>query len=288
MRIGLVLPMEAPAGDPERSAPALLALAEHAEAIGLDSVWVCDHFFSNEPGAPRQGIHEAWTIVSAIAARTRRVEIGTLVMCVSYRPPGMLAKMASTADAVSGGRVILGVGAGWNEEEYRAFGYPFDRRVDRFEEALRVIGPLVRGELVTFTGRHHAVDDAELLPLDGPIPLLVAADGPRMLQLTARHADAWNTAWFGMPDDLLRRQLVAMDAALDAEGRDRSTLRRTVGVNVDEPDPTEQSVDLDDVPRAVEAYTALGVDDMLLLLGGGRANERTLDLLAAILHLPVR
>jgi probable F420-dependent oxidoreductase len=286
VRIGLVLPMEAPAGDIDRTASALLALAERAEAIGLDSVWVCDHFFSNEPGEPREGIHEAWTSLSAIAARTGRVELGTLVTCVSYRPPAMLAKMASTADALSGGRVTLGLGAGWNDEEYRAFGYPFDRRVDRFEEALRVIGPLVRGERVTFAGRDRAVDGAELLPLERPIPLLIAADGPRVLQLTARHADAWNTGWYGMPDDQLRRQLDAMDAALDAEGRDRSTLRRTVGVNVEEPDEQEPSVALDEVPRAVEAYATLGVDDVLL--GGGWANERTLDLLAGSLDFPAR
>jgi probable F420-dependent oxidoreductase len=273
--------MEAPTGDPARTAPALLALAEHAEAVGLDSVWVCDHFFSNVPGEPREGIHEAWTIVSAIAARTSRVEIGTLVMCASYRPPAMLAKMASTADAVSGGRLTLGVGAGWNEEEYRAFGYPFDRRVDRFEQALNVLAPLVRGERVSFAGRDHAVDGAELLPLERPIPLLVAGEEPRMLRLTARYADAWNTGWYGMPDDRLRRQLDAIDAALDAEGRERSTLRRTVGVNVAEPD--EPSVALDAVPGAVEAHAALGVDDVLL--GGGWASERTLDRLAEILDL---
>jgi probable F420-dependent oxidoreductase len=286
MKIGLVLPMEAPPEDPARSAPALLALAEHAEAVGLDSVWVCDHFFSNVPGEPREGIHEAWTIVSALAVRTRRVGLGTLVMCASYRPPAMLAKMAATADAVSGGRVMLGLGAGWNEEEYRAFGYPFDRRVDRFEEVLRIVRPLVRGEHVTFAGRDHSVDDAVLLPLDRPIPLLVAAEGPRMLRLTARHADAWNTGWYGVPDDRLRRQLEEMDAALDAEGRDPSTLRRTVGVNVDDPDDQEPSVALDDLPSAVEAYGALGVDD--LLLGGGWATERTLDRLAEVLDLRPR
>jgi alkanesulfonate monooxygenase SsuD/methylene tetrahydromethanopterin reductase-like flavin-dependent oxidoreductase (luciferase family) len=202
-------------------------------------------------------------------------------MCASYRPPAMLAKMASTADAVSGGRLTLGVGAGWNEEEYRAFGYPFDRRVDRFEQALNVLAPLVRGERVSFAGRDHAVDGAELLPLERPIPLLVAGEEPRMLRLTARYADAWNTGWYGMPDDRLRRQLDAIDAALDAEGRERSTLRRTVGVNVAEPD--EPSVALDAVPGAVEAHAALGVDDVLL--GGGWASERTLDRLAEILDL---
>jgi probable F420-dependent oxidoreductase len=279
--------MEAPPDhDPARSVRALLALAEHAEAVGLDSVWVCDHFFSNVPGEPREGIHEAWTILSALAVRTGRVELGTLVMCMSYRPPALLAKMAATADAVSGGRVMLGVGSGWNEEEHRAFGYPFDHRVDRFEEALQIVRPLVRGEHVTFAGRDHSVDDAVLLPFDRPIPLLVAGEGPRMLRLTARHADAWNTGWYGMPNEGLRRRLEEMDAALDAEGRDRATLRRTVGVNVDDPDDEEPSVALDDLPSAVEAYAALGVDD--LLLGGGWATERTLVRLAEALDLRPR
>jgi len=100
-------------------------------------------------------VHEAWTIVSAVAARTSRVEIGQLVMCTAYRPPGLLAKMAATADSVSGGRITLGLGAGWHFEEYRAFGYPFDHRFERFEETLRIIAPLVRGETVTFDGSYH-------------------------------------------------------------------------------------------------------------------------------------
>ena len=115
------------------------AFAQHAEAIGLDSVWVFDHFFYRPADGPTEGMHEAWTMVSAVAASTSRVEIGQLVMCASFRNPGLLAKMAATADAVSGGRLILGIGAGWHDPEYAAFGYPVDHRVDRFEEALRII-----------------------------------------------------------------------------------------------------------------------------------------------------
>ena len=165
-------------------------------------MWVCDHFLSGPPGQPPEGIHEGWTILSALAATTKRVEVGSLVMCGSFRNPGLLAKMAATADAVARGRLILGLGAGWYDPEYEAFGYPTDHRVTRFEEALRIIRPLLRGESVTVRGRFHRVADASLLPPpERPIPLLVAATGPRMLRLTARYADAWNTAWFGPPDE---------------------------------------------------------------------------------------
>jgi alkanesulfonate monooxygenase SsuD/methylene tetrahydromethanopterin reductase-like flavin-dependent oxidoreductase (luciferase family) len=286
MRIGFVVPMEPVEGAPAGSPPPAIALAEQAEASGLDSVWVYDHFFSNMPNTePRIPTHEAWTVLAAIAARTSRVEIGQLVMCTAYRPPGVLAKMAVSADAVSGGRLILGVGAGWHDEEYAAFGYPFDHRVDRFEESMAIIAPLVRGETVTFHGRYHSVDGAELLPFDRTIPILIAGGRPRMLRLAARYADAWNAAWFGMPDDRLRRQLADMDAALDAESRDPSSLRRTVGIDVCEPDREgeEDAVPVADLPRLVDGYGELGVDD--LILGFTDANERTVERVhAALAH----
>jgi alkanesulfonate monooxygenase SsuD/methylene tetrahydromethanopterin reductase-like flavin-dependent oxidoreductase (luciferase family) len=280
MRIGLVLPLERVAY--EGSPPPAISVAERAEAIGFDSVWAYDHFFSNMPDVPpRMPVHEAWTIVSAVAARTSRVEIGQLVTCTAYRPPGLLAKMAATADAVSGGRITLGLGAGWHGEEYRAFGYPFDHRVERFEEALRIIVPLVRGERVTLDGAYHGAEDAELLPLGRSIPVLIAAFGRRMLRLTARYADAWNTAWYGMPDDKLRSALADMDAALDAEGRDRSSLRRTVGIDAREPETEGDGVLVDDLPALFEAYEALGVDDVIL--GFDAPDERALDRLERVL-----
>ena len=283
MRIGLVLPLEREASN--GSPPWAIAVAERAEAMGLDSVWAYDHFVSNTPDKPpRMPVHEAWTIVSAIAARTSRVEIGQLVMCTAYRPPALLAKMAATADAVSGGRITLGLGAGWHFEEYRAFGYPFDHRFERFEETLRIIAPLVRGDTVTFDGTYHRSDEAVLMPLGRSIPILIAAFRPGMLRLTARHADAWNTAWYGMPDDRLRRAFADMDAALDAEGRDPATLRRTVGIDTREPETNqgEGGVFVDDLPELFEAYAALGVDD--IVLGFETPDERSLDRLERVLH----
>jgi probable F420-dependent oxidoreductase len=268
------------------------AFAQHAEAIGLDSVWVCDHFLSSPPGQPPEGIHEGWTLLSGLAAATTRVEVGSLVMCVSFRSPALLAKMAATADAVSGGRLVLGLGAGWYDAEYEAFGYSTDHRVDRFEEALRIIRPLLCGESVSFAGRYHQVREALLLPApERPVPILVAAKAPRMLRLAARHADAWNTAWFGAPDDRLRRRLAALDAALEDEGRDPTTLRRTVGIEVRDPGATASNAaedvafagSIEELAEAIDAHEELGVDDLIIQLEP--KTERSLDRLAEALRL---
>jgi alkanesulfonate monooxygenase SsuD/methylene tetrahydromethanopterin reductase-like flavin-dependent oxidoreductase (luciferase family) len=277
VKIGVIVP--AAEGDGEGRTPpwpTIRSFVTAAEAHGIDSVWMFDHFFNKEPYAPVQGQHEAWTIVSAIAAVTERVEIGTLVLCTSFRSPALVAKMAVTADEVSGGRVILGLGAGWHDPEYEAFGFPNDHRVDRFEEALRIIVPLLRGETVTFHGRYEQARDAVLAPAPTrTVPVLVAAFGPRMLRLTARHADAWNTAWYGQPDDQLREELTAFDAAIAAEGRDGASLARTVGMTVydpevavaeDERDDPSFSGSVDELARAIDGYEALGIDHLIVLL----------------------
>jgi probable F420-dependent oxidoreductase len=275
--------------------PEILAFASHAEAIGLVSVWGCDHFLSSPPGRPVEGIHEGWTILSALAAATRRVEVGSLVMCNSFRNPALLAKMAVTADAVSDGRLVLGLGAGWYDAEYVAFGYATDHRVGRFEEALQIIRALLSRESVTFSGRYYRAHEAALLPPpQQSIPILVAGKGPRMLRLVARHADAWNTAWFGRPDDRLRRRLSDIEEALAAEGRDPTTLRRTVGMEVQDPDAAP-SGDPDDVPfrgsvselaEALEEYAELGFDDVIV--GLEPRGERSLDRLAEAVRMRVK
>ena len=271
MRIGVTLPFgesDGPGRPPTWRE--MHAFATHAEAVGLDSLWVCDHLLSG----PAAGIHESWTIVSALAASTDRIALGQLVMCVSFRDPGLLAKMAVTGDGVSGGRLVLGLGAGWYDPEYRAFGFPTDHRVDRFEEALRIIGPLLRGERLTFAGRYHRIRDAVLLPPpERHIPILVAGDKPRMLRLTARYADAWNTAWYGPPDERLSRRMADMDAALRAEDRDPATLRRTVGMDADRPG---------DLAGAIDAYERLGIDDLIIRLEPG--TRGALDRLAGALE----
>jgi alkanesulfonate monooxygenase SsuD/methylene tetrahydromethanopterin reductase-like flavin-dependent oxidoreductase (luciferase family) len=293
MRIGVVVPMAVSDGPGQVPTwPQVRTFGQHAEAVGLDSVWVCDHLLS---GPPDEGIHEGWTILAALAASTRRVELGQLVTCTSFRHPALLAKMATTADTVSGGRLILGLGAGWYDPEYTAFGYPTDHRGGRFEEAIGIIGPLLRGQTVTMAGSYYQVHDAVLRPPpDRPTPILVAAQGRRMLRLTARYADAWNTAWFGLPDDLLHRRLAGLDAALEAEGRDPATLRRTVGMEVWDPDTTGPGENLgegfggsvDELARAMDAHERLGVDDLIVQLAP--KTTRSLDRLAQALELRAR
>jgi FMNH2-dependent dimethyl sulfone monooxygenase len=263
----------------------VLAFAEHAETVGLDSVWVSDHFFGSFPGAPLQGTHEAWTITSALAAVTSRVEIGQLVSCASYRHPGLLAKMAVTADAISGGRLVLGLGAGWHDAEYEAFGFPADHRVSRLEEYLAIVVPLLRGQTATFEGRYHRAEEAVLLPSpDRRIPVLVAGNGPRLLRLVARHADAWNTAWFGAPDERLESRLTLLEEALEAEGRDARTLRRTVGLHVIDPEsaPVDDGAfagTVDELADMLSRFEALGFADAITVLEP--MNAGSLDRLAA-------
>ena len=215
----------------------VVAVAAAAEAGGLDSAWLADHFFYRADDGREYGLHEAWTWLTGVAAVTERLEVGLLVAPTSFRNPVLTAKMAATLDAVARGRFILGLGCGWHEPEYEALGIPFDHRVGRFEEALELITRLLDGERVTFRGRWYEATDAVLLPPPGrPIPILIAAKGERMLRLTVQHADLWNTAWFGRPDDRLRGRMAALDAALAATPRDRAPLIRTVGINVRDPD----------------------------------------------------
>ncbi len=221
MRIGVTLPLSDD-DTPDGHTPAFgetLAFARDAEAAGLDSIWVFDHLLFRFGDRPESGLHEAWTTLAALAPVVPRVELAALVMCSSFRNPGLMAKMAATLDAASGGRVLLGLGSGWHDPEYEAFGYPTDHRVGRFAEDVEVTARLLRGERVTFEGRWRRLDDAVLLPPPArAVPILVAARRDRMLHLTASWADAWNTAWFGSLDDRLRSHLAGLEAACDAVG----------------------------------------------------------------------
>jgi probable F420-dependent oxidoreductase len=194
LRIGIQLP------EVERDVrwPEYLAMARAADAAGFDSIWLGDHLLYRGDGRPERGPWEAWTLLAALAAATERVTLGPLVACAGFHPPGLIAKMAATVDEVSGGRFVLGLGAGWNETEFRAFGLPYDRRVARFEEAFAIVRGLLAGERVTLAGSHWQADDAVLLP--GPArrtPLMIGSNGPRVLRATLPHVDAWNTWWDG-------------------------------------------------------------------------------------------
>jgi probable F420-dependent oxidoreductase len=176
--------------------PEYLAMARAAEEVGFDSISLGDHHLYRGDGRPERGPWEAWTLLSALAAVTERVKLAPLVACTAFHPPAVLAKMAATVDEVSGGRLVLGLGAGWNEVEFRAFGIPFEQRVSRFEEAFGIIRRLLSGERVTFEGRFHRVEDAVLLPRPSQSPpLMIGSNGERVLGIALPHVDAWNT-WF--------------------------------------------------------------------------------------------
>ena len=209
-----------------RSYESVRATARQAEADGWDSIWLADHLLYRDAGEPTHGIWECWTVLSALAEATERVEIGPLVLCNSLRHPAILAKMAVTADEVSQGRLILGIGAGWNKPEYEAFGVPFDHRVDRLDEALQIIRPLLRDGHADFAGKYYQVRDCDIEPRGprsaGP-PLMVGGEGPRMHELGARYADLWNTGYIGQPESLAE-PMRKIEVACEAIGRDPATL----------------------------------------------------------------
>lgn len=266
MRVGIVLPIEQPDdADAPPGYPEIREIARAAEAGGLDSVWVFDHLLFEFDGV-RSGIHECWTVLSAIAEATSRVHLGTIVMCTAFRNPALLAKMAATLDHVSDGRLILGIGCGWHDPEYEAFGYPADHKVGRFEEALTVIRGLIRDGRADLDGRWVQARDVALLPPARPdLPILIAAKRPRMLDLTARHADAWNLAWFGQPDERLARVRGDLDAACIAAGRDPATLEITVGITVRYPDLAPPRAD--DAAAPDPAGPALSGSDAAIAAG---------------------
>jgi alkanesulfonate monooxygenase SsuD/methylene tetrahydromethanopterin reductase-like flavin-dependent oxidoreductase (luciferase family) len=217
--------------------PDLRALALRAEELGFDSVWYGDHLLYRRPGDDRaRGPWEAWTILAGLAAVTSRVLIGPLVAATAFHNPAMLAKKAATVDEISGGRLVVGIGAGWNETEFRAFGFPFDHRISRFEEAFTIVRTLLRDGAIDFSGSYFTARDCELAPRPRPggPPLLVGSSGERMLAITIPHVDAWN-AWFDAFDNRpagvppLRDRV---DAACRDAGRDPATVARTLAVQV--------------------------------------------------------
>ena len=215
MRIGIQLP------EVERDVrwPEYVVLARAAEESGFDSIRIGDHLLYRGDGGGERAPWEAWTLLSALAAVTERVRLGPLVACAGFHPPGLIAKMAATIDEVSGGRFVLGLGAGWNANEFAAFGIPYDRRVARFAEAFAIVRGLLAGERVTLAGQHWQADDAVLLPPPARrVPLMIGSNGPRVLGLTLPYADVWNTWYtdFGNTAE----GFAALDARISAAARD--------------------------------------------------------------------
>ena len=249
-------------------------MARAAEASGLDSVWVGDHLLYRDP--PR-GPLETWTVLAALAAVTSRVELGPLVACLGFHNPAMLAKKAATLDEVSGGRLVLGIGAGWNRDEFDAFGFPFDHRVDRFAEAFTIIRRLLDGEEVTFEGSYHSVRDCVLLPR--PVrrpPLMVGSRRPRMLSIALPHVDiqhAWFSSFGNRPEGIsVLRQRV--DESCRSVRRDPTTVERSVALYVQLPEGrgriegtgAVRPVALDELPATLAAVSREGVVHVQLVI----------------------
>ncbi|HEV8403397.1 MAG TPA: LLM class flavin-dependent oxidoreductase [Candidatus Limnocylindrales bacterium] len=262
----------------------LLDMVRAIEDFGFDSAWVGEHLLYRWAGRPARGPWEAWTTLAAMAAVTTRIELGPLVACTNFHNPALLAKQAVTIDELSGGRFVLGLGAGWNETEFRAFGFPFDHRIDRFEEAFTIIRTLLRDGAIDFDGRWYQARDCEILPRGprrhGP-PLMIGSNGPRMLRATMAHAAAWNS-WYNDIDN--RPAGVAplrarVDEACREVGRDPAEVERSVAVLVrlaggtgrlqgSDPPTRVDPIDGDPVvlARTLRAFAAEGISHVQLVL----------------------
>ncbi len=290
LKVGLSLPaIEGLMAGQTASWSDLLAFTKLAEDVGFDSIWMCDHLMFRLPGREDKPVDmwEGWTILAALAAETSRIELGPLVSCVSYRNPALTAKMAATIDEISNGRFILGLGAGWHEPEYDAYGFPFDKRGSRFEEAFAIIRGLLRDGHVDFQGQHHQAREIEMKlggPRAGRIPMMIGSRGPRVLAATLPSVDMWNGDWTSRPQVIppMREQV---DAACLAVGRDPATLERSVGVMIDLPckDPaingrasvqgaTEPSTkpdppatgSIEEIAELLRAYHREGIDHVMV------------------------
>jgi probable F420-dependent oxidoreductase len=237
MQMGLFLPLTRRFGLPtDPRFTDIKRLALEAEQLGFDSLWFGDHFIDPErEGEPPTGWWEMWSMLTAIAAVTERIQIGAFVSCLLFRNPGITAKQAEAVDEVSGGRFTLGLGAGWNEADFSAFGLPFDKRVSRFEEGLNIISSLLRTGAAEFQGTYYQATNAINAPRgprgpEGGPPIMIGGQGPRMLDLVARYADIWDSDFVAGPA-ALAPMLAKVDQACIAAGRDPATLIRSSAIH---------------------------------------------------------
>ena len=273
-RVGVQLP------EVEREVrwPEYAAMARAAEEVGFDSIWVGDHLlYRADDGRPERGPLEAWTLLAGLAATTRRVHLGPLVACAGFHAAAVLAKQAATVDEVSGGRLVLGLGAGWNPADFSAFDLPSDERVARFEESFEVIRRLLAGERVTHAGRFTSVEDSVLLPPPARrIPLMVGSSGPRMLRATLPHVDAWNV-WFdlfGNTPEGFAAESGKVSAICEEVGRSPAAVERSACVLVEvEPAAGERPRHVPpvtgsptEIAAAFRAFGEAGADEVILVL----------------------
>ena len=279
LKVGLLLP------DHERQFDGKTArwsdtreMAQIGEAIGVDSIWVTDHLIHRAPDTEPRGAWECMSQLAALAAVTTRAELGTLVICTAFRNPALLAKITDTIEEISGGRLILGIGAGWNEAEFEAFGYPFDYRVSRFDEALQILHGLLRDGRMDFDGRFSRVQDCELRPRGprpGGPPILIGSLAPRMLSLLARYGDAWNIWWTNTGNTAAGVEPYArlVDEACAGAGRDPAEIVKTattlVAIGPDRPAPkgvTPLAGTPAEIAAGLRAYADVGVSHVQVRL----------------------
>ncbi len=254
-----------------------LATVQHAEATGWDGAWYADHFMPN--AADNSGpTSECWTTLAALAVAVPRIRIGSLVAGNTYRHPAVLAKMAANVQEISGGRLVLGLGAGWQENEHAAYGIEFSTvggRLGRLEEACRVVKGLLGEERTNLAGRYYTLTDAPLAPKPpAPVPLLIGGGGEkRTLRIAARYADEWNV--WGTPE-LLRQKQTILDQHCHDLGRDPKTIQRSAQAMLTITDDEElvkrlagsgRPVIAGNVARVrdiIAAYRDAGVDEIII------------------------
>ena len=261
-----------------------LEMAQLAEAIGLDSLWVGDHLLYTYPDEPPRGPWECLTMLSALAASTRTIELGPLVLSTSFRNPALTVKIAETIDEISNGRFTLGIGAGWNRSEYDTFGFAYDRRFARFAEAFEIIHSLVRTGAVDFEGEFYSARECLIVPRGpraGRMPIMVGSTGEKMLRLTLPHIDLWNIwyADFGNSVEGLAPHLTRLNTLCADMGRDPVEVGRTAAVLVTAPAGSIRSSGAprerhapgirgtpDEVARQLLAFQAAGISHIQIVL----------------------
>jgi alkanesulfonate monooxygenase SsuD/methylene tetrahydromethanopterin reductase-like flavin-dependent oxidoreductase (luciferase family) len=289
--LGLIL-LNGP--DPETRATFLQDTERSLEAIKghFPSVWMADHLQFGEAD-----MLEGWTIISYLAGRHPELLFGHTVLAQSFRNPALTAKMAGTLQYLSGGRLVFGIGAGWHEEEYRAYGYDYPSpgvRVTQLDEAVQIIKAMWTAPRATFAGQYYHIADAVCEPRPDPIPpIMIGGRQPRMLRLIARHADWWDVSGFGIGIDAYRTAAEEMARACDEEGRDPATLRRTFSAPCAVAPTTEAAQARADgvfrpgigfvgspaqIVEKMQPFIALGVDQFQLAVPGAYEPDM-LDLL---------
>lgn len=286
--------------------PEYAAMARRAEAVGFDSLWVGDHLLYDLPapngaGQIQRGPWEVWTSLAAIAAVTERIEIGPFVASTSFHAPAMLAKLAATVDGISGGRLIAALGAGWNEREYTAYGFAYDHRVSRFEEAFTIIRTLLREHRIDFAGRYYTVTDGVLDPppvRPGGPPLMLGSVSDRMLRIGLPHVDAWNVWWslYGNTPEGFSEVRERVESVCREIGRDPHEVAATAAVYVQLAGGAGRVMgdhrgremlpvrgDPDELAEQIRAFAAAGAVHVQLVVDP--ITEASIDHLGAVLAL---